>query len=231
MTTLPMVMAPERVLAWARLLLGPQQASACACGLVGFWSTASDPSTWAPRFFLPRAFGRGGCFVPRMRFLPFKGKNMNVNTLRVAADGILVMPYLVLLALYLMLLFMAPVLRGERSLSPQEQTDPKNCRKLSAVGLCCLTAVESLDFIACHVFPSSWASSFSAAHPSSPVRNGSNGTSKPMNASCSPASPMPTTRKKTFGLQTSTKTGGLTSSWCAKSPFLPPPNRPSPTCC
>ena len=37
--------------------------------------------------------------------------------------------------------------------------------------------------------------------------------------------------EKTFGLQTSTKTGGPTSSWCAKNPFLPPPSRPNPTCC
>ena len=115
MTTLPMVVPPEQVLRWARSFGSPHlRRSASQCGLVELWTHGLRPvdagpmvvglqGLWAwwvlrPESALPRLTAAEE--TTRERFTGW------------TLDGVLVMPYVALWLMYLMLLFVSPVLRG-----------------------------------------------------------------------------------------------------------------------
>ena len=113
MTTLPMVMAPERVLTWARrLLLGAAGLSLCVwCGRLlehGLRPVDVGPAVLATQGIWAWWMLRPAHALPALQGQEHEREHLTGWRL----DGVLVMPYLVLVALYLVLLFLAPVLRG-----------------------------------------------------------------------------------------------------------------------
>jgi len=114
MTTLPMVASTDQVLRWARFLLAASAALSLAAWGVRTWTHGFRPvdagpmvvglqGLWAwwllrPKSALPRL--TAAAETTRERFTGW------------TLDGVLVMPYVVLWLMYLMLLFVSPVLRG-----------------------------------------------------------------------------------------------------------------------
>ena len=113
MTTLPMVVAPERVLAWARLLLGAAAALSLSVWVGRLLEHGLRPIDVGPGVLLAQSLWVWWMLRPAHALPALQGQeHEREHFTGWRLDGVLVMPYLVLLALYLVLLFLAPVLRG-----------------------------------------------------------------------------------------------------------------------
>ena len=111
MTTLPMVVTAECVLTWARLLLGAAAALSFGVWLGRLLGHGLRPIDVGPAVLAAQSFWAWWMLRPAHALPALQGpQHEREHYTGWRLDGILVMPCLVLLALCLVLLFLAPVL-------------------------------------------------------------------------------------------------------------------------